>query len=171
MVDAVRLRFPTLNAQLRQMDGEFPDLPPESLDLIVSNLAVQWFENLPEALTRLGQCLKTKGRMVISTLGAGSLVQWKQAVSTIGHQAGTPDYPTADHLAALMPDAKVTGQILTMSYGNAGEFLKSLRSIGATVPAKGYRPLPTPILRQAMAQLGAPCQIAYEILTLDWTKP
>ncbi len=171
MIDSLRQRFPTLDAQLRSMDGEAPDLPPESLDLIVSNLAAQWFEDLSAGLARLGHCLKSQGRMVVTTLGRASLEQWKNAVAAIGHQAGTPAYPTAEEVRAMLPGASVTANTLTMTYGNAGEFLKSLRTIGATVPAKGYQPLPTPILRQAMTQLGAPCSISYEILTLDWTKP
>jgi len=170
MLDALRQRFPALDAQLCVMDGEDPDLPTDSMDLIVSNLAAQWFDDLPKALKRLAQCLIPGGRMAIATLGHASLEQWKDAIAAVGYKAGTPPYPTADALSKMLPDAAVSSHVITMTYGNAGEFLKSLKALGATVPAKGYAPLPTPILRQAMARLGSPCAITYEILILDWTK-
>ena len=65
----------------------------------------------------------------------------------------------------------MTSQTISLTYGNGAEFLKSLKAIGATTPAKGYHPLPTPILRQAMTRLGTPCTVSYQVLTLDWTKP
>ena len=171
MLDTVQSLFPASHAQFRMMDGEAPDLPENSLDLIVSNLAAQWFDDLGAALQKLAKCLKPDGRMVLTTLGHGSLTEWQSAVAATGYQAGTPTYPTAQSLTDILPQIKITPQTIPMSYGSAAEFLKSLKAIGATTPAKGYTPRPTPIMRDAMTRLGAPCQISYEVLTLDWVKP
>lgn len=170
MVETTKSHFAAPHAQFCLMDGEHPSLPHGSLDLIVSNLAVQWFEDLGQGLRRLSCCLAPQGRMLITTLGHGSLTEWRQAVAATGHLAGTPAYPTADEVAALLPRAKVRSEYLTLTYGSATEFLKSLKAIGATVPAPGYRPLPPPVLRHILTQMGTPCPITYEILTLDWTQ-
>lgn len=171
MLDIARTLFPITGAQFRIMDGETPDLPAASLDLIVSNLVAQWFEDLPSALERLAGCLAPQGRLMITTLGQVSLTEWRDAVAVTGYKAGTPTYPTAQSLSDILPQAQVGSQTITMIYGDAREFLKSLKAIGATTPAKDYNPLPTPIMRQAMIHLGAPCRVSYEILTLDWIKP
>ena len=171
MLDTVQTHFPTPHAEFRILDGEHPELDDTSLDLIVSNLAIQWFEDLPGALERLAQCLAPKGRLIMTTLGHSSLTEWQSAVAATGYKAGTPQYPTAQDLALMLPQMTVSSQTITMTYGSAEEFLKSLKAIGATIPANGYKPMPTPILRQAMTRLGAPCQISYEVLTLDWVKP
>ena len=170
MLDTVRARFPALDAQYCILDGEYPDLAAGSFDLIVSNLAAQWFDNLPGALKRLSRCLAPGGRLILTTLGQGSLIEWQSAVAATGYRAGTPTYPTRDALSGFLPNATAELQTISLTYGNAGDFLKSLKAIGATIPAKGYKPLPTPIMRQAMTHLGAPCRISYDVLTLDWTK-
>jgi len=171
MLDTARTLFPVTDAQFRVMDGEVPDLPAASLDLIVSNLAAQWFEDLPSAVKRLAGCLASQGRLLINTLGQVSLTEWRDAVAAAGHNAGTPTYPTAQTLSDALPQAQVGSQTITMIYGDAREFLRSLKAIGATVPSEDYNPLSTATMRRAMANLGAPCRVSYEILTLDWTKP
>lgn len=170
MLETVRTRFPAFQARFRILDGQSIDLPQDSLDLIVSNLAAQWFDDLPAALRTMADCLAPQGRLAITTLGEASLSQWRKAVAATGYQVGTPAYPTAAAVAQYLPQLQVTSQIITMTYGSAGDFLQSLKAIGATIPAKGYKPMPTPILRQAMSYLGAPCSIDYEILTLEWGK-
>ncbi len=171
MLDAARAHFPIADAGFRIMDGEAPDLPAASLDLIVSNLAAQWFEDLPNALERLAGCLAPKGRLLITTLGQASLTEWRDAVAATGYKAGTPAYPTAQVLSDILPQAQVGSQTITMTHDDARAFLRSLKAIGATIPAKDYNPLPTAVMRQAMNLLGTPCRVSYEILTLDWIKP
>ena len=171
MLDTTRSRFAAPHAQFRLMDGEHPDLPPGSVDLIVSSLAAQWFDDLGAALSRLSHCLAPHGRLLMTTLGADSLAEWRTAVAASGHNAGTPSYPAAGAVQNLLPGLSVSSQLVVLTYGDAAQFLKSLKAIGATVPAPGYRPLPTPVMRQAMEHLGSPCRITYEVLTLDWTAP
>ncbi len=171
MLGTARALLPLTDAQFRIVDGEAPDLPAASLDLIVSNLTVQWFEDLPGGLERLAGCLARQGRLIITTLGQASLIEWRDAVAATGYKAGTPTYPTAQVLSDILPQAQVGSQTITMIHDNARAFLKSLKAIGAGIPAKDYRPLPTPIMRQAMTHMGAPCRVSYEILTLDWIKP
>jgi malonyl-CoA O-methyltransferase len=171
MVNSVRNISPLTTTSFHIMDGESPDLPEFSIDLIVSNLAAQWFENLPAALMKLSRRLSPRGRMILTMLGKGSLSEWSDAVGATGHGAGIYSYPTPNDLLCVLPQAQISTQKITMGYDDAHAFLKSLKSIGASVPREGHQPLPTPVMRQAMKSMSAPCQISYEILTLDVAMP
>jgi malonyl-CoA O-methyltransferase len=171
MVAEARGRFDGANAEFRVMDGESPDLKPASMDLIVSNLAAQWFDDLPRALRRLTRCLAPGGRLLVTTLGADSLIEWQQAVAGTGHSAGTPPFIERTRLVQSLPSGTVHAQTLRWAYADGHQFLRTLRDLGARTPAEGYRPLPVPILRRAMRVLAAPCAITYEILTVDIQAP
>ena len=171
MLDTTHDHFPTADAEFRVMDGEAPDLPATSLDLIVSNLAAQWFEDLPGAISRLAECLTSKGRLLITTLGQTSLTEWRGAVADAGYHAGTPDYPTAQALTDVLPQMLVGSHLITMTYDDSRAFLRSLKAIGAAIPVRDYKQLPTAAMRRAMNYLGTPCNVSYEILILDWKKP
>ncbi len=171
MVQATRNRFSASAAQFRLLDGSNPDLPAQSVDLIVSNLAAQWFEDLRGALHHLACCLTPGGRLLLTLLGRESLSQWRAAVADTGHQAGTPTFPTAQSLAGMLPQSRVSAQCVTLSYHNARVYLNSLKAIGASLPAPDYAPLPASVMRRAMQLMGEPCAVSYEILTLDWVKP
>jgi len=173
MVDAARKALSKSGGVYRVMNGEAPDVAPESQHLIVSNLAAQWFEDLPGSIARLSQCLSPGGRLMITTLGKNSLAEWRDAVHSLGQDWGTPAYPSSEALAQGLPDgtsAAVSSDLIPMRYADGASFLKTLRTIGATTPARDYRPLPAPLLRRAMDSLGAPCTITYEVLTIDLTR-
>ena len=171
MLATAHAQFPTANAEFRVIDGEAPDLPAGSLDLIVSNLAAQWFEDLPSAVKRMAECLAHSGRLLITTLGQTSLTEWRGAVADAGYHAGTPDYPTAQALADVLPQMQVGSHLITMTYDDSRAFLRSLKAIGAAIPVRDYKQLPTAAMRRAMNYLGTPCNVSYEILILDWKKP
>jgi malonyl-CoA O-methyltransferase len=167
MVAEARRRLGDDAAEFRVMDGESPDLPPASVDLIVSNLAAQWFGDLPKAMERLRACLAPGGRLVVTTLGADSLAEWKQAVANAGYRAGTPPFVSRRHLTGHLPAGTVHAETLLWTYPDAFGFLRSLKDLGASTPAQGHHPLPIPAMRQAMKSLPNPCRITYEILTVD----
>ncbi len=150
MLQSTRHRFNEGSAHFRLLDGANPDLPALSVDLIVSNLAAQWFDDLRGALHRLAHCLTPGGRLMLTLLGRESLSQWRAAVADTGYRAGTPAFPTAQGLAGMLPQSRVSSQSVTLSYQNARAYLKSLKAIGATLPAPDYVPLPAPVMRRAM---------------------
>ncbi len=174
MVAACRAALPDADAEFRTMDGERPDLPANSLDLVVSNLAAQWFTDLPAAIERLAACLKQGGRLILTTLGAGSFAEWRQAHGALGLACGTPEYPSAIDLAGeLAPFGvhEVVAAPVVVRYANGMAFLRALKAVGAGTPAADHRPLPPGDLRRVIAALGAPCAITYEVLTVDLCRP
>jgi malonyl-CoA O-methyltransferase len=174
MVAAARAALPDGAAEFRVMDGEHPDFGPASLDLVVSNLAAQWFADLPAAVGRLAACLKPGRPLLLTTLGAGSFAEWRRAHHDLGLACGTPPYPSADGLQALLaPHGRVTviAETVPLRYADAVAFLRALKAIGAGTPAAGHAPLPPGALRRVLAALGAPATITYEILTVEVERP
>jgi len=149
-------------AHFRVMDGENPDTPLGLFDLIVSNLAAQWFGDLGRAVNRLRAGLTPGGWLVLSTLGAGSFSQWQDAHQALGLTSGIPAYPDADTLARQLPEGtRLVTETITVRHENAHAFIAALKRIGAGTPAPGYRPLSPGALRKVIRTMGAPVDIDY----------
>lgn len=149
-------------AQFRVMDAEHPDAPVGLFDLIVSNLAAQWFTDMGRAVNQLRACLAPGGTLVFSTLGAGSFVQWHDAHAALGLSAGTPRYPDAAALAAQLPaGARVLTETVDVRHDDAHAFVTALKRIGAGTPAAGHQPLSPGALRKVLRAMGAPVTITY----------
>ena len=121
------------------MDGESLALPPYSpqfFDLICSNLAFQWFENLPKSLESLWERTDT---LAFTTLVDGTFSEW----DVLCHQAGTSNsirpFWGGEELAKLCKS--LNSDQFTIEIRNEVEtfdtpldFLKGLKKIGAHAP-------------------------------------
>lgn len=154
-------------AVFQVMDAEHPAVEGK-FDLVASSLAAQWFTDLDGTLKRLAGLLAPGGRLLLTTMGAGSFAQWKSAHAALGLESGVPDYPDAPSLAALLPGAKVDSRPFTLDYADGRAFLRSLEAQGAQTPKPGHRPLPAGQLRRILKGLGSPCPITWDILLLDY---
>ncbi|MBC7951421.1 MAG: methyltransferase domain-containing protein [Rhodospirillaceae bacterium] len=165
MVKAAEATTSATNATFRVMDGEHPDVPTGLFDLVVSNLAAQWFGDLGRALNQLQACLSPGGVLVLSTLGRGSFKEWRAAHEQLGLSCGVPLYPIAEELAALLPAcAQVTSEQVIIGHADGHEFVDSLKRIGAGTPNSGHVPLNPGALRKVLRAMGAPVAITYDIL-------
>lgn len=164
MVDAAKAAVGANAAQFRVMDAEQPDVPRSLFDLIVSNLAAQWFTDLSRAANQLRACLAPGGTLVLSTLGAGSFAQWRDAHAALGLSSGIPAYPDAAALAAQLPaGARLVTQAIDVRHDDALDFVRALKQIGAGTPTPGHAPLSAGALRKVMRAMGAPVTITYVI--------
>lgn len=162
MVQTAKNTVGANKAQFRVMDAEHPDAPVGLFDLIVSNLAAQWFADLGRAVNRLRACLAPGGTLVLSTLGAGSFAQWHQAHAALGLSAGIPHYPDAAALAAQLPaGARVLTETVAVRHDDAHAFVTALKRIGAGTPTPGHQPLSPGALRKVLRAMGAPVTITY----------
>lgn len=169
MVNKAQARFPQAKAQT--MDGENPDLPPASLDLVTSNLAVQWFSDLAAGLTRLHGLLRPGGLLAVSTMGRGSLAQWRHAHDQLNLSHGLHSWPDEADLAARLPQpAQVSSQHFVADYADGWDFVRSLKAIGANVPQAGHRPLSPHALARVVERMGRPARLDYHILHILWRK-
>jgi len=166
------------------MDGELPALPPASVDLVVSSLAVQWFSQPAISLPGLLRMLKPGGQLWISTLVQGSLGQWQRDCQQAALPVGTIPLLSEAQLVALLSDhgsptkgsqvegqapghakGQVTGQVhkIRRSYPSALAFLQNLRAIGAHHPAADHRPINAGRLRQLLKTLPTPYPVDYHV--------
>lgn len=135
------------------MDGEAPIFEGEWFDLILSNLAFQWFDDLEAAIGRLVALLRPGGSLIFSTMGQGSFARWRAAHEACGLSAGVPAYPSLDDLRTMLAhheDAFAFDEDYGLSCGDGRGFIAHLKGIGAVVPNEGRKPLTPRQLRRVM---------------------
>ncbi len=151
--------------QWRVMDGEYPDLSPNSIDLIVSSLAVQWFSDLEPALERLKALLKPQGHLLFVTLGSDSFKEWRIAHQALQLPCSLRTF--SSHLPACVDQ---TEERMTFSQKDALTFARNFKEIGAHTPTSGSRAL-TPAQFRALARLlGNNFCVTYHLLYGHATK-
>lgn len=143
------------NATFRTMDGENPDVEGP-FDLIVSNLAFQWFDDLKVALGCLVDLLAPGGHLAFSTMASDSAREWRRAHVRLGLQAGTPSYPTLFQFQAMWPEGgqgQFEDERVVRRYPSGRAFVRTLKHTGALVPAPGHRPLSAANLRRVLREI------------------
>lgn len=117
-------------------DAEALPLLSSSIDLCVSNLALQWCDDLATPLIEVSRCLKQGGLMLFSTLVAGSLDELTQSWSGVNAYRHVNRFLSEGEIkTALLKSglSVVTFQveIQTMYYSSVKEVMQSLKGIGA----------------------------------------
>ncbi|MGE0737374.1 MAG: methyltransferase domain-containing protein [Alphaproteobacteria bacterium] len=135
---AASLRLPTFAA-----DEERLPLAPRSLDLVFSNLALHWVNDLPGALIQINRALKPDGLLLASLLGGGTLGELRQALlqaeTEIEGGASPRVSPVAElrDLGALLQRAgfalpMVDRDTIDVTYADAFALMRDLRAMGET---------------------------------------
>lgn len=156
------------------LDGEYGTPEEQDFDLVCSSLVMQWFDDHERALARMLGWLAPGGHCIFSTLGAGSFAEWRAAHAAEGLEPGTPSFPTAARLAAILPDARVSEPRVERhveKHDSALGFMRSLKAIGAHTASRRHRPLPPSLLRRVMRNFeesgGA---VSYEVVTCHYRR-
>ncbi|OJW47212.1 MAG: hypothetical protein BGO67_02840 [Alphaproteobacteria bacterium 41-28] len=149
------------------VDGERPCFSA-SFDVIVSNLALHWFQDPKSALVRLAACLKPGGRLYITTLGNNTFHEWRTAHTLAEAPCGILDFISFGQLKDWLPLSgfrHVEEEWVTTTPSSALEFLRSLKAIGGRMPHPGHSPLPYRIFKRVMDIYNlnprSSCQILY----------
>jgi malonyl-CoA O-methyltransferase len=120
-----------------QADARALPLADGSLDLVFSNLCLQWVDDLPRALSELRRVLREGGLLVFSTFGPDTLIELREAYA----RAGIP--PPLSPFAAIQQvgDALVAQgfknpvlerDCFTLTYPDTTALMRDLKAIGAT---------------------------------------
>lgn len=126
-----------------QADEDLLPLAPASADLVLSNLALQWVNDLPGALAQIRAVLKPGGLFIATLFGGETLAALRHALlvaeSEISGGASPRVSPVVDlpDAAALMQRAKfaapvVDGDLLSVSYPHLFKLMADLRGMGET---------------------------------------
>lgn len=156
-----------------QANGEAPCFTA-CFDLIVSNLALHWFENPKLALSSLTACLKPGGRLYLSALGNNTFYEWRTAHMVLDASCGLLEFITMGQLKDWLPlsgDREVYEEWIKTTPKNSLEFLKHLKGIGGYVSHPGHRPLPIKTFRAVMNEFDVQPKISYQILYAKYIKP
>ena len=133
MVDRARARFgQTDNIEWGVMDGETPD-QTRRYDLIVSNMAFQWFSDLKNSLERLQGLLKPNGTLLYSIPAADGFKEWHTILEELSLQSGTLEYKK--------PAGIFREEEKAVQYESTFDFLQSMKKLGAHTPRDGYERL------------------------------
>ncbi len=136
-----RWRRPVFSLQAHAM--QLP-LASRSVDLLISNLTLQWLDDLPGFFRVVRRVLKPGGLLLFSSFGPDTLQELRQAWASIGEQTRVSEFVdqhiVGDWLvAAGFRDPVMDCDRITATYSEVGTLLQDLKSIGAS-NARSDRP-------------------------------
>jgi len=145
-----------------QMDEERLAFADESLDLVVSTLALHWTNDVPGALIQIRRALKPDGLFLGAILGGSTLTELRQSLTAaeaeLSDGAGLRIAPFADTFDAAgllqragfaLPVADVDS--VSVRYAHPLKLIADLRAMGETnaLTDRARRPLSRPVLTRA----------------------
>jgi malonyl-CoA O-methyltransferase len=139
--------LPGLRPPLEAVCADLERLPlaRESVGFIWSNLALQWVDDLPRALTEMHRVLAPGGLLMFSTFGPDTLRELRQAYAGIdGHthvSRFTDMHDIGDMLvAAGYGDPVMDMEQVTLTYIDVRALMRDLKAIGAHNATRGRPP-------------------------------
>ena len=174
-----------------QADEEALPFADQSLDLVVSGLALQFVNDLPGALVQVRRALKPDGLLLAGMLGGATLGELRASLLLAEEEleggASPRVAPFADvrDLGSLLQRAEfalpvVDADTVTVTYPDALALMRDLRAMGATnvLNARRKLPLRRATLARAIAvygeRFGLPdgrVPATFEIMTLTGWAP
>ncbi|TYK66938.1 malonyl-ACP O-methyltransferase BioC [Colwellia echini] len=120
------------------VEGDAHKIPLQdnSIDFIYSNLVIQWFEPLDEAITEMMRVLKPGGLLIFTTLVDGTLHELKSSWAQVDEDQHVIDFKTVNELNALFNNDKSTiieqkCQDIILEYQNVIHLARELKGLGA----------------------------------------
>jgi malonyl-CoA O-methyltransferase len=118
-------------------DAEKLPLKPESVDLIVSNLMLQWSNDLSKTFTGFHSILAPNGLLLFSTFGPDTLKEMRQSWQVVDDSPHTSAFVDMHDIGDALLQAgfinPVTDmEIITMTYSSVRQIMKDIKNIGAT---------------------------------------
>jgi len=118
-------------------DARALPLADASVDVVFSNLAVQWIEDLPALFEEVRRVLRPGGYLALSTFGPDTLYELRGAWSEVDrapHVGGFADIARVGDalMQAGFRDPVLDGEHFTLTYNDALSLMRELKAIGAT---------------------------------------
>lgn len=137
MVQKTRTKLKQVKAvQYICTDAEQLPFLSNSVDTIVSNLALQWCQNLTGVFNDFKQILRQEGRIYFSTFGPATLQELKQSWAKVDDYSHVNDFYSADELFMFLQQAGFKNILIEnnqyrSNYQTAIELMRELKGIGA----------------------------------------
>ena len=118
-------------------DAEQLPLKEDSVDLIVSNLMLQWSNDLNKAFSGFHHVLAPNGLLLFSTFGPDTLKEMRQSWQGIDNSPHTSTFADMHEIGDVLLQSgfinPVTDmEMITMTYANVRQLMKDIKNIGAT---------------------------------------
>ncbi len=128
------------NIEWSVMDGENPILT-KKYDLIVSNMAFQWFEDSQKAIERLCSILKPDGILLYSVPSPECFAEWHCVLQELSLPSGILRFEN--------PQGAFMQKSFLVKYNDTVDFLKTIKNVGAVTSRQGYEGIGYNNLRKA----------------------
>ena len=107
-----------------------------SVDLVWSNLTLQWVDELPLALAEFLRVLKVGGLLTFTTLGPDTLRELRRAFAAADDAAHVNSFLDMHDVGDMLvhagfADPVMDMEIITMTYVDAGALMRDLKATGA----------------------------------------
>lgn len=117
-------------------DVEALPLAANSVELVWSNLALQWCNDLPQAFAELHRVLKAEGLLMFSTFGPDTLKELRQAFHGVDAHNHLNRFADMHDIGDMLTrggfaDPVMEMECLTLTYDDVRGVLHDLKSIGA----------------------------------------
>ncbi|MEQ5814455.1 malonyl-ACP O-methyltransferase BioC [Marinobacter sp. NFXS11] len=163
-------------------DAEDLPLPDSSVDVIFSNLMIQWCDDPCTVLRECRRILRPGGDLMVSTLLDGTLRELKAAwqAADPGHQHVNrfeTDLALQAKVRAELPDAVVEERTIRLPYESPMTLAGELRHLGAGFRGAGRRRAATApgrmreMCRQYSKEPDGTIMASYEAAWVYWQKP
>lgn len=118
-------------------DARALPLRDASVDVLVSNLCLQWVEDLPAVFAGFRRVLKPEGLLLVSTFGPGTLHELREAFSAADDVPHVSLFPSIGQfgdalIAAGFKDPVLDRDEFTLGHDDLGDLMRELRTLGAT---------------------------------------
>ncbi len=117
-------------------DAENIPLPNGSMDLIFSNFALQWCDDLAKTFAEFKRVLSPHGMIFFSTLGPQTLIELRKSFARVDNKMHVNEFidmhDIGDYLLnAPFSDPVIDMELVTIEYQNVRLLLKDLKGTGA----------------------------------------
>jgi malonyl-CoA O-methyltransferase len=118
-------------------DARALPLADASVDVLFSNLCMQWIDDVPALFDEFRRVLRPKGYLAISTFGPDTLHELRAAWAQVDRAPHVGRFADIARIGdALMHagfrDPVLDGEHFTLTYAEAGALMRELKAIGAT---------------------------------------
>lgn len=132
--------------EVRAVCGDIESLPfaDKSFDLVFSNLALQWCNDVGAALQEFKRVLKPGGLLMFTTFGPDTLKElrtsWQKVDNAVHVNAFIDMHDIGDGLLHRgFVDPVMEAEMITVNYKEVDRLMQDLRAIGANATASGRR--------------------------------
>ncbi|MDD4977023.1 MAG: malonyl-ACP O-methyltransferase BioC [Gallionella sp.] len=134
--------FSSQNAAMLCADVEALPIASNSLDMVWSNLAVQWCNDLPTTIVDLHRVLKVEGLLMFSTFGPDTLKELRQAFHGVDAHNHLNRFADMHDIGDMLShggfaEPVMDMEYLTLTYDDVRSVLHDLKAIGANNATAG----------------------------------